>query len=43
LGTRSIVELFQAQLNATQARLQDAAARYGYRTVGRKITLTLRA
>ena len=30
LGTSSIVELFQAQLNATQARLQDASARYDY-------------
>jgi len=30
LGTSSIVELSQAQLNATEARLQDTSARYDY-------------
>jgi outer membrane protein len=30
LGTSSIVEFVQAQLNATQARLQDASARYDF-------------
>jgi outer membrane protein len=32
LGTSSIVEFLQAQLNATQARLQDASARYDFQS-----------
>jgi outer membrane protein len=36
LGTSSIVEFVQAQLNATQARLQDASARYDY-LIGRSL------
>ena len=32
LGTSSIVELTQAQLNYTQAELQDTSARYDYQT-----------
>jgi outer membrane protein len=36
LGTSSIVEFVQAQLNATQARLQDASARYDFQ-IGRSL------
>ena len=32
LGTSSIVEFVQAQLNETQARLQDASARYDFKS-----------
>jgi outer membrane protein len=41
LGTSSIVEFVQAQLNATQARLQDASARYDFQSARALLNFTI--